>query len=971
MGGRLVARKRAEQDRLREKRNFSHWVTQATDKVVLKPIKPKTENSYNRMLDEWDTFSARRRRTTPFDLKTLKQFLKWYCDGRKGRIPDDGEDDGDEATGTEPRMTQDSVYTCWKSFMSAWQRRETTSFPKHVQTTIETLIYGGDNNWLNLRTVQRPARNFTLIDFRVCVGQLWGNDWHDFHCELYRVLLQLMKLLHVNTSARTAEYVMNLRYRDTAIYQVWFEDKSQPQIVIDLCRNHTKGLANLPRKQPEHLLYELVDQPFYYNTVAFFVSPILALGGLRDFETWQDICAIQKPGGRESVPLHYKEDFLNRPVFPRYASPWEPATSMVNALGHLGERAGFRDRPTPGAIRREGLLKVDMHGYSINERMRHADHINPNTYGGYYQSGISTVDGQATFFGLEKQGTKLHEMFRGFSIHRIHNYNPKLPQNLHAKLDRHVSETMKDPAFREESSGPGLGQKHYDKKRQHKANLLQRQRLSFFDDWTSPYPKLPYESDFQQTRKLMPERDQLASTLFMSGSLRDINGCRVIQDLVALCSSQNSDTFCHNLNGSRTECLTCGLARPSSNHNWWYHLYSCRKKQSAGDGRFSEFCFLCFLWLEDTESWHNHAYHHLERVATLPLRCNLTIFRGNIIRPALCPNCLGNDILPPTERMRQFLNVTEWKAHVQRCYPRQGAPFECRHPRCREVSAFDQNRLFVEHRADLHQTPSPENDEAGRLEYADKPPYQAKLSTATDGGHPIRRLEGRCGGDGFVIYSSMSMKEKIENRRTEKPRNPSEIPERTVVVSSASSQLHCSQSGATEVSNTDQASPALIDRTEKGANDNVQPLAYSKAWINDVQAPGSDEDRDSVDSTPGRSVARLFRQDISLVEAKSIDVRGGKRLFLAADADQQGTRKKRKCNITIEIPPRPTDWWVWEKLVSPTENRGSMTSLSRRDPTRKATPRKTEGANQNGRPERLKRPRGRPQGSRNKNRRSN
>ncbi|KAK5278978.1 hypothetical protein LTR55_012466, partial [Exophiala xenobiotica] len=138
---------------------------------------------------------------------------------------------------------------------------------------------------------------------------------------------------------------------------------------------------------------------------------------------------------------------------------------MINALGDLGERAGFRDRPTPGAIRREGLLKVDMHGYSINERMRHADHINANTYGGYYQSGISTVDGQATFFGLEKQGTKLHEMFRGFSIHRIHDYNPELPQNLHAKLDRYASEAIKDPALYEDSSGLGVTQKLYEKKR--------------------------------------------------------------------------------------------------------------------------------------------------------------------------------------------------------------------------------------------------------------------------------------------------------------------------------------------------------------------------------------------------------------------------------------------------------------------------------------------------------------------------
>ncbi|KAK5222274.1 hypothetical protein LTR72_006531 [Exophiala xenobiotica] len=142
MEDRLAARRQAEQDRLREKRNFRHWESQATDTIVLKPIKPKTENSYNRMLDAWD--NARRRRTSPFHLKTLKQFLKWYCDGRKGRIPadddDEDEDDneGDDDADREPRMTQDSVYTCWKSFMSGWQRRETTTFPKHIQTTVET-----------------------------------------------------------------------------------------------------------------------------------------------------------------------------------------------------------------------------------------------------------------------------------------------------------------------------------------------------------------------------------------------------------------------------------------------------------------------------------------------------------------------------------------------------------------------------------------------------------------------------------------------------------------------------------------------------------------------------------------------------------------------------------------------------------------------------------------------------------------
>lgn len=116
--------------------------------------------------------------------------------------------------------------------------------------------------------------------------------------------------------------------------------------------------------RPEHLLYELVDLPFYYNTVGFFVVGVLAMRGLRDFDCWTQICAIPKPADRNFVRLDYSEDLLDRLVFPRHSEAREPAgkaaTSLVGALGHLGLRTGFRDKPTPGAIRREALLQVDL-----------------------------------------------------------------------------------------------------------------------------------------------------------------------------------------------------------------------------------------------------------------------------------------------------------------------------------------------------------------------------------------------------------------------------------------------------------------------------------------------------------------------------------------------------------------------------------------------------------------------------------
>lgn len=62
--------------------------------------------------------------------------------------------------------------------------------------------------------------------------------------------------------------------------------------------------------------------------------------------------------------------------------------------------------------------------------------------------------------------------------------------------------------------------------------MRERPTSSQEDAWTSE--DFPYESDFTQTRKLMPERDRLAENLFHEGSLRDEVGMMVIDDLVRL-----------------------------------------------------------------------------------------------------------------------------------------------------------------------------------------------------------------------------------------------------------------------------------------------------------------------------------------------------------------------------------------------------------------------------------------------------
>lgn len=69
--------------------------------------------------------------------------------------------------------------------------------------------------------------------------------------------------------------------------------------------------------------------------------------------------------------LDYSNEILDRLVFPRHGESREPAekaaTSLVSALGNLGLRTGFREKPTPGAIRREALLQVDRMPMTTNK----------------------------------------------------------------------------------------------------------------------------------------------------------------------------------------------------------------------------------------------------------------------------------------------------------------------------------------------------------------------------------------------------------------------------------------------------------------------------------------------------------------------------------------------------------------------------------------------------------------------------
>jgi hypothetical protein len=383
-----TARER-HRDFLRQVRGFAQKTESTSDNVVYKSIADGTKKHYEVVLREWEIFVDAYKLIRPLtkmedgkavynptDVKTAKDFITYFYTPRDGIL--------DRAGG----LTETYVYTVWKWFMAAWGRQHNVSFTKAHRDTIYHHIHAGKEvNKLGLSRKKRPKRNFTRDDFIVCKVEEWQNGSYDYIHERYRISMDWLSLSHLTTSARKGEYEKNLRYANVGIALTWLndDDADECRIVIDLKRDHAKGLQGREDEQPLHLLYELVDQPFIFNAVGFFMAMVLADGVLRDYHTWDEICAIPRPKDQKHKILKYNSKkshwFVSPRCFRSGRINHEDTSSLLasGALVQVGRRAGFTENLTLHAARREILLQVDSYGYSASERMRFAAHLNPQT----------------------------------------------------------------------------------------------------------------------------------------------------------------------------------------------------------------------------------------------------------------------------------------------------------------------------------------------------------------------------------------------------------------------------------------------------------------------------------------------------------------------------------------------------------------------------------------------------------------
>lgn len=244
--------------------------------------------------------------------------------------------------------------------------------------------------------------------------------------------------------------------------------------------------------------------------------------------------------------------------------------------------------------------------------MRFAAHVNSDTYRRSYQTAMPMVDGQASYFRFDASSSELHDLRRSYGWRRNPYYQPKLKEATRL-IARSRSQGDHDEETATQEASPTDAkerQKEYDQWR-HQQHVLIREQNRVTA--TSVLDEHIYESDFSQTRKLMPERDRLATMLFHEGSLRDVVGQTIMNDLVVLCRSQMQRTYCDGLNASGRMCDTClAQCAVGDEHKWWSHVYHCRKNRRISTGDFAEFCFLCIEWYEDKHIWTQHIKMHAD-----------------------------------------------------------------------------------------------------------------------------------------------------------------------------------------------------------------------------------------------------------------------------------------------------------------------------------------------------------------------
>jgi hypothetical protein len=186
--------------------------------------------------------------------------------------------------------------------------------------------------------------------------------------------------------------------------------------------------------------------------------------------------------------------------------------------------------------------------------MKFAGHMNMNTFFDSYMCALSTVDGQASYFGLQPRKDHIEDL-RSLSLYRIPHLMQALPAEQQYELESSpelcaIEDEILDITIALRTTPEGEArqrlvadrEKLYEHRRKIRATALAEYRK---DQSPAEVPNFEgyHRSWFAHAQVLMPERRRLATELFIPADLRSTSGRNVLRDMLSLCEGKRQITY--------------------------------------------------------------------------------------------------------------------------------------------------------------------------------------------------------------------------------------------------------------------------------------------------------------------------------------------------------------------------------------------------------------------------------------------
>ena len=408
--------------------------------------------------------------------------------------------------------------------------------------------------------------------------------------------------------------------------------------------------------------------------------------------------------------------------------------TIKDLIVKLGHRAGYTQNITMHAIRRAFLNSVNKH-YSTAQRNQVAGHSG-RIFEEAYQSHVSNVDGYAMMTGKDAKAGHA-SILQSMALSHVSGAPTRLPTRIKdemlkekdycAILDQLKAINQSLGNDRDNQDLLNERRKLYDRRSQcERDKLLEYQKMLFYQQESSEATK-PI-TDFSILRSFMPERDRLADSLFKPSHVRE--GRQILADLLHLARVKNSESFYRPgeepVNGkcpfndckqtidqyveftilSRSNLCFSMNKLVRSNHIHHCHKKELRRGITVQTNWYPRFCYHCNSWLLNAEEWSKDREKHMDDP---PVYCNVLQYRHVLIRPGLCPYCLGKEQKSATFRFNEFRKKIDLEKHLNDHLGLVGEDGKlfCPHPKCRHNV---ENGTLMDHFESVHSiTPAAAN----------------------------------------------------------------------------------------------------------------------------------------------------------------------------------------------------------------------------------------------------------------------